>query len=133
MDRLLARMDPGERDLAEIYFNILTLGFRGRHAVLGRKRASATSVPPEITDYCTRLHRFFAGRGEEYSSRVSPQAYEHTDARSTGSLIPSAAQALILLGLVVVVLWVASEALNTMFLSGIRQSVQNINTAVDGS
>ena len=133
MDRLLARMDPGERDLAEIYFNILTLGFRGRYAVLGKKRASATSIPPEITEYCTRLHRFFAGRGEEHASRVSPQAYEHTDARTSGGLIPSAAQALILLGLVVAVLWLSSRVLNKMFVSGIVESIEKIERDTEGS
>ncbi len=106
IDTLLERGDPSTRELAEIYFNVLSLGFLGRYGI-GQARAGGFA-PPEIEDYRRRLHYFFTGGSQPMPGRVSETAYEHIETMDLGGKLPSVVQSLTLFAIVAVLLFVAT-------------------------
>ena len=75
ISKVLSRHDPADRDLARVYFNMLSLGFVGKYG--GRSAAGRT--PPEIEDLRKRLsgaYDGFGGRVGEVTGEISRQPYE---------------------------------------------------------
>ena len=110
IDRLLANYNAGERSLAEVYFNVLSLGFLGVYGV-GGQQGAVSRRSREVEDRKHRLYRSLSEESGSLGSRVSPSAYERIRDEDVGREIPSALQSMTLLGLVVGVLvlavWVA--------------------------
>jgi len=129
IDELLARKDPGEKDLAEVYFNVLSLGFRGKHASRDRDgRAGRAAEGAE--DLRRRLLGCFAEGRPRASSQVSPRAYEALESRAP-VFLPSAAQSLTFLGIVVGCLLLATLISGRLLRKEILESVERINKVLE--
>lgn len=127
IEKVLARRDPGERDLAEIYFNVISLGFRGKYFVGRQRQAPGAGSSPELQELRRRLHSCATDGRSVSSGSVSPQAYEHIEERDMGSKIPNALQSLVFLGIAILVLLGTSILFNEIMLSGIDDTLDDLD------
>ena len=119
IDALLERRDPGERDLAEIYYLVLSLGFQGKYGPL-RDRA-------RLEELRQLLYNAFTERRDAPLGVVSQQPYEYVESGTRGANIPSASRSLSFLAIVTVFLLVATFIAGIWFTSSIREQVERID------
>lgn len=112
IDRFLENYHPGQRGLAEVYFNVLSLGFRGKYGV-GEEGPRSLKIPRGVEKRRQRLLHTFHEPSAPLSSRVSDAAYRNIRTEEAGSEIPSARQSILFLALAVLVvgagIWAASS------------------------
>lgn len=126
--KLLGRRDSPSRDtreIAQIYYNILSLGFLGKY----HEKARGGKPPPEIEGYRKELQAAFEGfgtGGDEPKSVISTQPYATVRAGSPVSPItpPAPGRSLAFLGIAAVLLGL------TLFLS-VRQLRSGIERSCD--
>lgn len=131
IDRLLARLDPGQRDLAEIYFHVLSLGFKGAYATALHEHSASGRAPPEIEERRRRLRECFDSDDRRDGGRVSPQPYEHIETRDMGGKIPSVLESLSFLGAVLVCLLLATWATSYFLTGSIRGTLGEIESKIE--
>lgn len=121
VDAILGRRDPGEAEVARIYYLALRLGFQGRYR--GDDLSAIEKVQRNL------LGRFYK---QDRVERVSPQAYEHTQTGVEGLLIPSARKAVAVLAIVVVAFVGVSYLLYSASVSDIDRSTGTVQENLGG-
>lgn len=132
IDRLLARRDPGQRDLAEVYFYVLSLGFRGTYATaLHDRGAGFTGAVPEIEERRRRLRECFDEGDGRDAGWVSPEPYEHIETREVGGYVPGVVQSLTFLIVVVACLLVATFTTGYLLTGSIDRTIDEIESRIE--
>ena len=83
LDRLLAENDPNDREMAAIFLQALSLGFRGGHR--------GEDGPRLLGAYRKKLHGFIYGEAPaitDSATRLFPDAYDHTVVREERGFLP---------------------------------------------
>ncbi|MEM7231287.1 MAG: DotU family type IV/VI secretion system protein [Planctomycetota bacterium] len=133
IERVLAKRDPNQRDLARVYFGVLTLGFEGRFASSDRRGARPSA---EVENLRERLFTFFDDRRTRDSvsiDRVSSRAYDSIETRELGSKLPGAFDSVILLVAVLVCVGVASFVSYEFLMGGLRDSIDSLEARTSTS
>lgn len=131
IDRMLSRYDPGQRDLAEIYFHVLSLGFMGAYATALHERSATGRAPPEIEERRRRLREQFETEDRASGTWVSPQPYEHIETRDMGGKIPSVLESLTFLGAVLICLLAATWATSLFLTGSLRGNLDRIASKIE--
>lgn len=130
IEELLARRDPGERDLAEIYFNVLSLGFQGRYFVASRQKAPGARGNTKIDELRRRLYSCFGGERDASAGWVSAQPYKYIESRAMGAQIPNVLQSVMFLGIAIGFLMLAGIGFSSLLRGGVTNNVKDINTTL---
>ncbi len=131
IEQVLSRRDPGERDLAEVYFNVISLGFHGKYFAQRQKQAPGSQSSQELADLRRRLHSCYTDGKTKSSAKVSPQAYDYIEARDMGSKIPNALQSLVFFAIAVVVLFGANLLFEKVMKGGIHETLDKIDSSMN--
>src|SRR5690606_13026522 len=125
IDRFLESYHPGQRGLAELYFNVLSFGFRGKYGV-GEKGPRSLKIPSGIEKRRQRLLHTFQEAPARLTRRISEGPYRHIRTESIGGEIPSARQSLTLLALAVAVLALLVWGAGTWLRSDLQAAIDRL-------
>ncbi|MBT4880512.1 MAG: DotU family type IV/VI secretion system protein [Alphaproteobacteria bacterium] len=124
LDEFLDLRDPANVDIATVYYFSLALGFQGKYRGLDAKKT--------LDDYKQRLFLFITRRRPQLFAgkrRLFPEAYSHTLDESIPKKLPNPRFWMILLGMLVMVLTVASYVIWRVAISGLFAIADKIISA----
>jgi type IV/VI secretion system ImpK/VasF family protein len=131
LDALIARRTSSERDLGEVYFHVLSLGFRGKY--FDPQKSANPRPHPKIEEYRRLLYDSFVREREDGESpiAVSPEA-ELARPGPGDAMLPTLTQSLAFLIAAVLMVVLTNWALAYFLESRLTNAAGDILEAISG-